>query len=210
MFAGDLFALRGHAGGNVRGLSENARNNWKGLESNLTIFSERMDSMNCNRVIKYLWIVTALFMLPLGLGTCLGGPDCIQAWDVLPVMLLLCFPSGVLFLIVVAVLFEPTGFASAIDYSLIWLIVFGVGYVQWFWLVPKLFARSEITTLGLMSAVETARMAPESKLAPPSLSTGIPTSMPVTKRSRIKVRCFVHFDSKGRSPLERVIHGNFR
>ena len=160
-------------------------------------------NLSWNRVIKYLWIVTALLMLPLGLGTCLGDPACARAWDVMPVLLLLSFPSGPPLLLVLAVLFEPGSIAPPLDYSIVWLIAFGAGFLQWFWLVPKLFDRSEITTLGLMSTVSRARTAV-------SVPTDLPASVPVIKRSRKKATCFVHFDSKGHSPLERVIHRNLQ
>lgn len=166
-------------------------------------------SLNWSKVIKYLWIVTGLFMLPLGLGTCLGDPRCGHAWDILPVMLLLSFPSGALVLLVVALLFGPASIAPPFDYSLVWAIAFAAGYAQWFWLVPTVFGRSEITTLGLTCAITSRAVGPEVENPPALLSTAPRIADRASKRAPRTTGRNVHFDGKGRTPLERVICRKF-
>ena len=152
-------------------------------------------------VIKCLWVTVCLFMLPLGLGTCLVDHGYYASLNLLPVMLVLSFPAGPLLLLVGAVVIDPWPLNPALDYSLLWFVAFAAGYLQWFWAFPKLFGKREIITLGL------------TQVLPLTVADNLPTQTlgRPTKRLRTRTRNRIaHFDQRGRTPLERAICDRLR
>jgi len=146
-------------------------------------------------ILKCTWVAVNLAILLLGLGACLLESTCWYAQNnFLPLMIWLSFPSGLL-------LFFFAGLIDVhppIDYSLVSLGVFVVGYAQWFHVVPRLLGRPEITTLSL---AKTKQIAEQEK--PPSQSSSKGQALLQVWANRI-----VPFDDRGRTPLERVIDDN--
>src|SRR5918996_4749008 len=97
------------------------------------------------RLIKLSWLGMSISLLYLGLGACLPL-NCYYADSyVLPFMLLLSFPGGFVFI----ALAQPFVLMGPQDFAVVWLLAFAGGYLQWFWLVPKLTSGPEIITLNI-------------------------------------------------------------
>ena len=108
-------------------------------------------SIDWKLAIKQTWIAGMIAILLLGLGSCLADPACSYTWlDLLPVAIVLSFPAGVVFLAMIAMVVDPPSFYPPLDFSLIWLGAFSVGYLQWFWILPKVHGPREFTRLGLV------------------------------------------------------------
>jgi hypothetical protein len=146
-------------------------------------------------ILKCTWVAVNLAILLFGLGTCLLEPTCWYAQNnFLPLMIWLSFPSGLLLFFFAGLIDVYT----PIDYSLVSLGVFIVGYAQWFHVVPRLLGRPEITTLSLARTKQTA----EHEQPPLQVSSKRQTSL------QVQANRIVPFDNKGRTPLERVINDN--
>jgi hypothetical protein len=102
--------------------------------------------------LKAIWIIVTVSILLMGLGTCLAGESpCFQAGMTMSgLMFFLSFPSCLLFVIWSPVIYGWETILSPTEYVLFWLGAFVVGYLQWFFLVPKLFESRSITSLGLI------------------------------------------------------------
>lgn len=104
-------------------------------------------------------------------------------------MLLLSFPSSVLFLLSFSEIYGRETIHYPVDYVLFWLGAVVLGYLQWFVAVPSILATPVITTLGLSRK---ARSKPVSKRG---------------RRHRMRTRHVYdikHFDEAGKTPIERV------
>lgn len=144
-------------------------------------------------ILKCIWFVANLAILLLGLGACVLEPTCWYArYNFQPLMIWLSFPSGLLFFFFADSLIDVY---PPIDYSLVSLGIFIVGYAQWFHVVPRLLGKPEITTLSLATTKQTAAQEQPSSRSSSRCRTAVQE-----RQSRI-----VPFDSKGRTPLERVI-----
>ena len=141
-------------------------------------------------------------MLPLGLGACLVDPNRYFASDNLaPVMFILSFPAGPLVFLAGALAIGGPPLSPPLDYSLMWIVAFVVGYLQWFWAFPRLFGKTEVITLGLTAVAAAPILADQ----PPLCS-----SAEAKQQRRIAPGRLLHFDNRGRTPLERVIHRGSR
>lgn len=111
-------------------------------------------------------------------------------------MAVLSFPAGFLSVLVTLFFVDPTGGSDQLNlFVLFWWIMGGAGYVQWFVLVPKLFAKAQFTTLGLEQKTKVEKEA-ATKIAPPRA--------PKSKRIR-RIRSY---DKRGRTPLERAMQSS--
>ncbi len=137
---------------------------------------------------SYTWLFCAFAVLFLGLGTLLVEPDGqIFPPILLVLMIFLSFPSGFgVFLLTWPFidLFPP------LDFFLVWLGIVVAGYVQWFRVVSNLTEGP--ITLSLAQA-KPATVAPQA--ASPAEQS--------PKRKRL--HHIVHFDVRGRTPLERAL-----
>jgi hypothetical protein len=100
------------------------------------------------RWVRYAWIACSLLVLVVALayhdGKANSGADLVMALG----MLTLSFPSGVILSWIVGVagrlVFEQTGAFVSSGYlalSVSWLVLFGVGYWQWFVVIPWIWRR---------------------------------------------------------------------
>lgn len=143
--------------------------------------------------LKTAWLTTVVALLLMGANLCVStDTTCFEAGARMIVfMFILSFPTGFLFLLV-SILFLPESFHAPSQYITVWLIMAIGGLLQWFILLPRLFAKRDLTILNFRQA--------ESPLeVPPSSSQ----SSSAARRKRF--RPISPFDNRGRSPLKRVI-----
>lgn len=141
-------------------------------------------------------------ILWLGLGSCLTQPTCRLAEEnVLPLMLILSFPSGVL-AVLVSVFF--LGFNPPTDFLLIWLALAVAGYVQWFVLLPSMGKHREVISLNLSLNQSTPT------LNAPATRTEPNKSQRREKPLAIQAKRFRSFDKQGRTPLDRALGSRTR
>ena len=147
--------------------------------------------------LKAAWIVVAVTVLLIGLGTCLAGENpCFEAgMSMEGFMLLLSFPSSILFRLWFPVFYGVESIHYPVDYILVWLGFLLVGYLQWFVLIPRLFAAPVITSLALARKLGSK-----------------PASQ--RRRKRCARRFATHeikpFDEQGKTPIERVFSPRVR
>ncbi len=105
-------------------------------------------------------------------------------------MFFLSFPASIFFFLWAPVIYGWEGIHAPGDYFLLWLGAFVVGYVQWFVLVPRIFAMPLITSLGLNEPVT---LKPRSRRRKKKGKRHLTPNQPKP------------FDEDGKSPLERLI-----
>jgi hypothetical protein len=142
--------------------------------------------------VKWIWIAACLSILLLGLGAYRIEPsDTATELELLPFMLGLSFPLGILPFVFINLYLDSD---PPVRYSLFWLFMFGVGYFQWFVLVPSL-GKSRIISLGLLESSTRS-------------SDPLIISRPNTRPRRQHIRSISAFDKNGLSPLQRAINKN--
>jgi hypothetical protein len=142
-------------------------------------------------ILQVAWIVASLSVLLIGLGTCIPGEEPCSAAGNLMVQIMLCFsfPAGVLFFLSMAILGWDSIHTPA-TYFEVWLGAFVLGYLQWFLLVPHIFGRSLVTSLGL---------------SPPEAREHDSSRRKQRRRRRLQQAELAPFDTKARTPVERLI-----
>lgn len=166
--------------------------------------------------LKSGWCVAALIILLMGTNMCTTTDQaCAAAGDTMWFfMLLLSFPAGIVFLIGSLIFLDFAGGHYPADFIFAWFIMACGGCLQWFVIVPRLFDKPKFTLLELNSVqvpvqvpvTENSQVAPAtpqplvtSSRIPPPVSG--PLSSVPTRKNRITA-----FDSRGQTPLERVIN----
>lgn len=134
------------------------------------------------------WLTAVLIVLVMGSGLCASAEQvCFDSGEtMLVIMFWLSFPTSVVCLIL-ALLFVDSSIHTTSDYVTVWFIMAFGGLLQWFFLAPRIFTKTDLVLLNLRSTI-----------SPPQT---VKTVMRKAKAMR-KIR---HFDSQGRTPLERVI-----
>jgi hypothetical protein len=147
-------------------------------------------------IVKTVWLTAGLSIWQIGLGSCMTAPHCwLPEAKFVPVLGLLSFPGGPLFILLSGIVADSMSIldvSPALLYSFECLGMTAVGYVQWFYIVPRLFGKPEITTLSLNRLPATSTCKQET---PPKR---------ISQR-RVRVIPVKPFDKAGRTPLERVI-----
>lgn len=145
-------------------------------------------------IFKACWLGASISLLHLGLGACLPRGCYIAEVELLPFMYLLSFPGG----LIVTAFVASLDLLPSMDFPVYWLLAFCGGYLQWFWLIPKISSRPEMVTLCL---------------SPPRLPANEVAACPLTKKADVKgrrkpSRRILHFDKHGLTPLERALRIN--
>src|ERR1043166_7352037 len=107
-------------------------------------------------------------------------------------MLLLSFPTGIVFLLLSAFFLESYSVHYPSDYIIAWLIITCGGCFQWFIAVPRLLEGRKLTILDLKRNEQPSK----------TIAGDVPSSAVPERRL---IRRISAFDRQGRSPLERVI-----
>jgi hypothetical protein len=158
---------------------------------------EFLSNIRSSVLTRYTWVLCCVSILFLGFGTFLVEPDGSGFPNILlSLMILLSFPSGLGLFIVTWPFIDIN---PPVDFFLIWLGVFLVGYFQWFHLVSNL--KGGLITLSL-AQVEPAANAKHSAIKDP-----VPHKVIVNRKRAVRI---VHFDALGRTPLERAISSTSR
>lgn len=146
--------------------------------------------------LKATWIVAASIVLLIGLGTCLAGDTpCFEAGlSMEGFMLLLSFPSCILFFLWAPIIYGAESIHYPVDYVFFWLGAFVVGYLQWFVLIPRLFAAPLITSLGLLHKASSKSGSKRRRKRHVPLAQHEPKA----------------FDEDGRTPIEKVFSARDR
>jgi hypothetical protein len=135
------------------------------------------------------WLTAILIVLGMGSGLCASTDQvCFESGEtMLVIMFWLSFPTAVVFLILAMFFIEYASIHSASDYIIVWFIMAFGGILQWFFLAPRIFRKTDLVLLNLRTTVS----------APPAGTT-------VMRKAKTR-RKITHFDTHGRTPLERVI-----
>ncbi len=144
--------------------------------------------------LKIAWLTAAIAILLMGTSLCLSTDDaCFQAGETMfLLMFLFSFPTGLLFVLVSMFFLEAESIHYPSDYITVWLIMTCGGYLQWFVLVPRLFAKRELTVLNLGQK-------------DPVVKSFMKDCAPSPIRQTGRMKPISTFDRRGRTPLERVI-----
>jgi hypothetical protein len=135
------------------------------------------------------WLTAVLIVLGMGSGLCASGEGvCFESGEtMLVIMFWLSFPTSVVFLILAMFFVEYSSIHTTSDYLIVWFIMAFGGVLQWFFLAPRIFRKTDLVLLNLRSTTSTS----------PAVKT-------VMRKSRTR-RKINHFDAQGRTPLERVL-----
>ena len=125
-------------------------------------------------------------------------------------MLLLSFPAGIVFLIGSLIFLDFAGGHYPADFIFAWFVMACGGCLQWFVIVPRLFDKPKFTFLDLNSVqVPVTAISKVAPATPQPLVTSsripLPVSGPRSRGPKRKNR-ITAFDSRGHTPLERVIN----
>lgn len=147
--------------------------------------------------LQVAWVTTMFVVLVMGLNLCAATDQvCSDAGSrMFLTMAVLSFPAGFLSVVVTLCFFDPPGGDQLNLFLLLWWIMGGAGYVQWFVLVPKLFAKPEFTRLNLEHKIKLEQ----------ETMTRIAAPRP---RKTNRVRLIRAYDKRGRTPLERAMSSN--
>lgn len=162
--------------------------------------------------LKTAWCVAALMILLMGTNMCTTTDQaCAAAADTMWFfMLLLSFPAGIVFLIGSLIVLDFAGSHYPADFIFAWFIMACGGCLQWFVIVPRLFDKPKFILLDL-NAVK-APVPAISQVAPATtqpINTSCRIPPPVRgprNRGAKRTNRVTAFDSRGQTPLERVIN----
>jgi hypothetical protein len=170
-----------------------------------------------NRVklcFQVAWLTSAFAVLVMSFNFCAATDQaCFDAGGrMFLVMVVLSFPAGILCVLVALFFLGPASSDQLNEYVIFWWIMTGAGYLQWFVVAPKLFAKPKFTSLGLGQGSRVERVVvPEfpthhttSQIAPLVSSSKPSPQIPKPKR----VRLIRAYDNRGRTPLERALWTN--
>ena len=153
--------------------------------------------MTKNRIklcLQVAWLTSVFVVLVMGFNICAATDQaCFDAGGrMLLTMVVLSFPAGILGVVLTLFFLGPLASVDQLnDHVTFWLIMAGAGYLQWFVIVPRLFAKPNITTLKLEETKTVAQV------------TAVEIPPPTRKRRRI--RRIPAYDKRGRTPLERAM-----
>ena len=143
---------------------------------------------------KTAWLTAAAVALLMATHLCSSTEAaCFDAGEtMLLLMVIMSFPTGILSIFFLLFFFGFETGHSLSDHFTVWLVMTIGGYLQWFVLVPRWFTKPELTLLNLGQR--------ESLLKAPATFTP-----PISVRQSKRTLRTSAFDSRGRTPLERVI-----
>jgi hypothetical protein len=158
--------------------------------------------------LKVGWAVAALMILFVGMNLCASTTEaCVVADNMMSFfMVLLTFPTGVIFFPIAMALADLAGGPYQTDLIIGWSVLAIGGFVQWYYLVPHLLEKPGLTLLNL-NAQSAPAPTRDPVSAPPTIATAkVDSPTPVRIRARKQQNQVRSFDKSGRSPLERVLN----
>jgi len=158
--------------------------------------------------LQVAWLTTSFVVLLMSFNFCAATDQaCSDAGDrIFFTMAVLSFPSGILGLGVVSFFLWPLASADQLnDYVIFWLTMAGAGYLQWFVILPGLFAKRKFTTLNL-GEIKTDLEEPKTYFEEPKTVPQVTTAeIPRPTRRQRRIRRIPPYDKLGRTPLERAM-----
>ena len=144
--------------------------------------------------LQVAWLTSMFVVVVMGLNLCAATDQaCSDARGrMFLAMAVLSFPAGFLSVVVTLFFLGPPSGDQFNVFLVFWWIMGGAGYVQWFVLVPRLFAKPEFTRLNLEQKTKRDK----------ETMTEIPAPRP---RKIKRVRLIRAYDKRGRTPLERAM-----
>lgn len=165
--------------------------------------------------LKVGWVVAALMILLLGNSICGAADDlaCATTGNVMAIfMFLLTIPTGIIFLPIAIAFSEVFAGQFPADF-VVWTVFALGGFLQWFYVVPRLLEKRGFTFLNLTSEPETvsaptpaAVNAQLTAAEPPHPATPPVPPAPARIHRRKQQNQIRSFDKLGRTPLERAIN----
>ena len=152
------------------------------------------------------WLTSAFVALVMGFNFCAATDQaCFEAGDrMFLTMAVLSFPAGILGVAVAFFFLWPLVNVDQLnDYVTFWLTMAGAGYLQWFVIIPELFAKPKITTLNLAAATKALNLEATKTIAKVTAA-----EIPCPPRTRRRTRRILAYDKRGRTPLERAMSAN--
>ena len=154
--------------------------------------------------LQVAWVTTVFVVLVMSFNFCAATDHaCFAAVDRMFLMLVvLSFPAGIIGLGVASFFLWPLLSVDQLyDYSIFWLAMAAAGYLQWFVILPRLFAKPILTTLNLG---ETNTGRGETK----TVAEASPAEISRPSRKRRQTRRIPAYDKRGRTPLERAMQSS--
>src|SRR5437667_8904733 len=104
------------------------------------------------------WLTAALLVLIMGTNLCVStDEDCLTAGETMfLLMLLLSFPTRIVFLFISMFFLETDSVHYPSDYIIAWFIMTCGGCLQWFNVVPRLLEGRKLTILDLKPAARSS------------------------------------------------------
>ena len=151
--------------------------------------------------LQVAWLTSAFVVLVMGFNFCAATDQaCFDAGDrMFLTMTVLSFPAGLLGAMVASSYLWPLDSVDQLnDYITFWLTMAGAGYLQWFVIIPRMFAKPKFTTLSLETIKTDCE---QTKTVVPVTAADIPRP----PRTRKRIRRIPAYDKLGRTPLERAL-----
>lgn len=149
----------------------------------------------CKTAAEKAWLVTGLAALVLQLLS-ESGPTGGGLWLAETLMVLLTFPLGPVVILFLAIGADLLRDSVDVSWLIDWSTLLLAGYLQWFWLLPEIRRRNQLTTLNLSSPIEIpapAVIAPPAETASPveapapvKIATPAKTALPVETASPVE------------------------
>lgn len=155
--------------------------------------------------LQVAWLTSVFVALVMGFNFCAATDQaCFEAGDrMFLIMTVLSFPAGILGMAVGSFFLWPLDNVDQLnDYVTFWVAMAGAGYLQWFVIIPRLFAKPKITTLNL-AATKTLNLE-----ATKTVTKMTAAEIPRQPRTRRRTTRILAYDKRGRTPLERAMSSN--
>ncbi len=156
--------------------------------------------------LQVAWLTSAFVVLAMGFNFCAATDQaCSDAGGrIFLTMAVLSFPSGFLGVVLALLVAGPPASVDQLnDYVTFWLTMAGAGYLQWFVIIPRLFAKPKLTTLNLAAVTKSPSLE-----ATKTIAEVTPAEIPRPPRTRKRIRRIPAYDKRGRTPLERAMSSN--
>ena len=155
--------------------------------------------MRLVRFLKWAWVLVNLVGMQFVMSACANEYACFSAQErLLSLSLLVGFPGSLLAMLTVVAVFG----SIPSDFPVLFTAGFIGGFVQWFFLAPRLLKVYNKLTLRRS---QRRTVAPLSIIAEPVGVPELPRKKPTLRTSLIR-----QFDASGRTPLERALAADKR
>jgi hypothetical protein len=143
--------------------------------------------------LKVAWLTISLTIFLKGMNDCiLTNQACLAAGETMFLsMFVISFPISILCVFAALFVLGSDSPNSLSTYLTLWALLTCGGYLQWFVVVPGMFAKRDLTILNLRQEIHQKAPSDEVQVGP-------------ARRPR-KARPIVAFDRQGRTPLERAL-----